>query len=78
MKRTPVQFRRAQRATAFLGLMMFNLVLVVIQLWMFVGVLESLLDGRTTMAIPAAIGSFVILGINSWMLVGIYRMERLG
>jgi len=45
-------------------------------LWLFVGVLESLLDGKTTMAIPAAILSLVILGVNVWMLDGVVRLTR--
>ena len=78
MKVTPQAHRRRQRSALFVALLLFNLVLVLLQLWLFVGVLESLLDGRTTMAIPAALISIVILGVNIWMLDGLYQMERRG
>ena len=73
--KTPRQFRREQRSAVFVSLLLFNLVLVLIQLWLFVSVLENLLVGKTAMAAPAAIASAVCLGLNWWMLRGIYRME---
>lgn len=76
--RTPNQRRRDQRTPVFVTLMLFQLVLIVVQLWLFVSVLEALLGGHAEMALPAAVASLVCLGINIWMLLGIYRMERLG
>jgi polyferredoxin len=76
MKVSPAGHRRRQRSGIFAALLLFNLVLVLLQLWLFVGVLESLLDGKTTMAIPAAILSLVILGVNVWMLDGVVRLTR--
>jgi len=55
--------------------LLFNLVLVLIQLWLFVSVLENMLAGDLKMAIPAAIASVVILSVNMWMLRGIDKME---
>jgi predicted Co/Zn/Cd cation transporter (cation efflux family) len=55
---------------------MFNMVLVILQLWLFVAALENLLAGRHGVAIPAAIVSVVCLAVNWWMLVGVYRVER--
>jgi hypothetical protein len=46
-----------------------------IQLWLFVTVLENLLGGHIAMAVPAAFTSFVILALNIWMLRGIERIE---
>lgn len=76
MKVSPSGHRRRQRSAIFAALLLFNLVLVLLQLWLFVGVLESLQAGRVTMAIPAAILSLVILGVNVWMLNGISRLTR--
>lgn len=59
-----------------MALLLFNLLLVLLQLWLFVGVLESLQGGRTAMAIPAAILSLFILGVNVWMLNGINRLTK--
>lgn len=70
--------RRRQKAAVFAGLLLFNLVLVLIQLWLFVSVLENLLAGDEQMAIPAAVASAVILAVNVWMLRGILFMEKSG
>ena len=76
--RTPNQRRRDQRTPVFVTLMLFQIVLIVVQLWLFVSVLEALLGGVAQMALPAAVASLLCLGVNVWMLLGIYRMERLG
>ena len=67
--------RRRQKSSVFVALLLFNLVFVLIQLWLFVSVLEDLLGGQARMAIPAAIISIVILGANIWMLRGIDKMD---
>jgi hypothetical protein len=67
--------RHRQQAVVFVSLLLFNLVLVLIQLWLFVTVLENLLGGHIAMAVPAAFTSFVILALNIWMLRGIERIE---
>lgn len=73
--RTPQSLRRQQKSSVFVALLLFNLVLVLIQLWLFVSVLENMLAGDLKMAIPAAIASVVILAVNVWMLRGIEKME---
>ncbi len=60
----------------FASLLLFILVLILIQLWLFVSVLENLIGGDEQMAVPAAIASLVILGVNWWMLRGILYMEK--
>ena len=75
MKRTNLA-RERQKSTVSTAMLLFNLVLVLLQLWHLVAVLENLIAGRTTMAIPAAIASAVILAINVWMLVGLQKLER--
>ena len=69
------RYRRQQRSTVFNGLLLFNLVLIILQLWLFVSVLENLIARKPAMAIPAAIASVVCLAVNIWMLAGIGRME---
>ncbi len=76
--KTSEEFRHRQKSVVFVSLLLFNLVLVLIQLWLFVSVLENMLAGDLKMAIPAAIASLVILGINIWMLRGIVHMEKSG
>ena len=74
----PLRYRHHQRFAVFNGLLLFNLVLLVLQLWLLISALENLIDGRPAMAVPAAIASLVCLGINTWMFIGIQRMEREG
>ena len=70
--------RERQKSTVFVALLLFSLVLVTLQLWLFVAVLENIQAGHAGMALPAAVASGVILGINVWMLAGVYRMDRSG
>lgn len=62
-----------QRSAVFVALLLFNLVLVMLQLWLFTSVLEGLLDGRVGMAIPAALASAGLFAVNLWMLRGVYK-----
>lgn len=67
---------RRQKGPVFTGLLLFGLVLILLQLWLFVAVCENALAHRYDMAVPAATVSLVILGINVWMLVGVNRIDR--
>ena len=77
MKNTE-RYRNHQRFAVFNGFLLFSLVMLILQLWLFVSTLENLIDGKPAMAIPAAIASLVCLGVNIWMLLGVKRLERLG
>jgi len=70
--RGPKYFRRRQRSEVFLALLLFNLILVLLQLWLFLSVLEGLLGGHTVMAIPAAAASILRMAVNIWILRGTY------
>lgn len=74
--KTPDYFRRRQKSSVFIALLLFQLVLVLLQLWLFVSVLENMLGGHLTMAIPAAVASVVILAINVWILRGVTWMDK--
>jgi len=69
-------FRRRQRSPVFIALLLFELVLVILQLWLFVSALEGALAGERRMIVPGAIVSIVCLAINTWMLVGVRRIDR--
>lgn len=72
----PKYSRRRQRSEVFLALLLFNLILVLLQLWLFVSVLEGLLGGHSAMAMPAAGASILILAVNVWILRGTYTGEE--
>jgi hypothetical protein len=68
--------RRRQRSPIFVALLCFELVLLLLQLWLFVSALEGILAGEPGMADPAAIVSLVCLGINTWMLIGVEKTDH--
>ncbi len=74
---TPQSLRRRQKSVVFVGFLLFALILFLIQLWLFVMVLENILMGRTEMVVQAAAFSFVLLAVNVWMLLGVRRLMKM-
>jgi len=70
------QLRRRQKAVVFVALLFFQLLLVFLQIWLFVMVLEHLMAGNPEPSLPAALASLGVLGINLWMLRGVIRLTR--
>lgn len=70
------QNRRRQRSSVFFALLSFELVLVLLQLWLFVSALEGTLAGEPGMAGPAVIVSLVCLAVNTWMLLGVEKADK--
>lgn len=68
--------RDRQKSIVIVAMILFAMVLLLLQLWLFVAVLENLLGGHTAMAIPAAAASVAILIVNIWMLRGIFRLDH--
>ena len=68
---TPQFHRRRQKAVVFVGLMLFGLIFFLIQIWLFVAVLENVLAGHVALAVPAAVASIVVFLANVWMLRGL-------
>ncbi len=68
--------RRQQRSSVFTVLLLFELVLVLLQLWLFVSVLEGTVAGGSPIAVTAMFVSLVCFAINTWMLIGVLRMDR--
>ena len=67
---------KRQGSQVFVALLLFGLVLLVLQLWLFVAVLEGLLGGHTGMNWPAAGISVLILLVQIWMFRGVVRLDR--
>ncbi len=65
-----------QFSAVFVTLLLFALLLIMLQLWAFVSVLEEVVKGETKMAIFAAVLSVGLFGVNLWMLRAIYRLNR--
>lgn len=71
MKLSPGQ--RRQASAVLVALQMFNLVLVLLQLWLFASVLEGILEGNAQMAVPAAFASLGLFAVNLWIFLGVRR-----
>jgi len=74
--RSPASFRKRQRSTVFVSLLLFQLVLIILQLWLFISALEGILAHEPGMAIPGAIVSAICLAANTWMLLGLNRTDH--
>ena len=74
--KSPSYYRHRQRSSVFIALLLFELVLILLQLWLFVAALEGMLSGEAGMAVPAAIASMVCLAINTWMLMGVEKTDH--
>jgi hypothetical protein len=74
--KSPAYLRKRQRSAVFMSLLLFELILVILQLWLFVSALEGLLAHERTMAVPAAIVSLLCLAANTWMLIGVNRADH--
>ncbi len=68
--------RHVQRSSVFVALLLFNLVLLILQLWLFVAVLENAVAGDTKIAVPAAIASVAILLFNLSLFRAAWKMEH--
>lgn len=69
------QLRRRQKSAIYSGMQVFQSVLLLLQLYLFVSVLESILAGKVSTSLPAAIFSLILLVVNIWMFVGLRRVE---
>lgn len=70
------RLRRRQKSAVYTGMQVFQSVLLLLQLYLFVSVLESILAGKLSTSIPAAVFSLLILVVNIWMFIGLRRVER--
>jgi hypothetical protein len=70
-------FTREQRSTVVFGVLGFELILVILQLWLFSATMNAHLAGDDAVVIPAAAASIGCLLLNLGLLRYLYRMERL-
>ena len=67
---------RKQGTTLFTAIAVLIGMLVVIQLWLVAAALEALLSGNRGALLPAAVASFVLLGVNAGLLLYIVRFDE--
>jgi hypothetical protein len=66
---------RARRMTVINGILMFVILIVVLQLWLFTATVNAYLGGDTAITVPAALASMACLGLNLGLLRYLYRFE---
>ena len=69
------RFSRSQRLTIVNGILVFVVLIVILQLWLLTATVNAYLGGDTPVVVPAAIASFVCLGLNIGLLWYVFRLE---
>ncbi len=70
------RFARNQRATIISGIAAFQMIIVVLQLWLFTTTMETFLAGYQETALPAALASLICLGLNGGLFFYLRGLER--
>ncbi len=68
-------FVRAQRMTIVNGILLFVILMVVLQLWLFTATMNAYLGGNTAIVLPAALASGLCLALNAGLLWYLYRLD---
>lgn len=74
MKRNLQEHR--QITAIFATLQLFGMLLILLQLWSFVSVLEALVGGEGREALVFALVSIGLLTVNLWMLRAVTRLSK--
>jgi hypothetical protein len=69
-------FSREQRTTIVYGMLVFVLIVVILQLWLFTATMNAFLGGDSTTIWPAAGASLACLALNVGLLRYLYRIDR--
>ena len=69
-------FTRPQKTVIVYGMTCFILVLVVCQIWLGTAAGNAFLGGDDSIVWPAAIASFVCLGLNAGLLRYLYLLDQ--
>ena len=69
-------FTREQRTMLVSSMLVFVLIIVILQLWLFTATMNAFLGGDDAVVWPAALASLCGLGLNIGLLRYLYRIER--
>ena len=70
------QFARKQRATIVSGIGAFQLIIVLLQLWLFTTTMETFLAGYQETTLPAALASAVCFLLNGGLFFYLRGLEK--
>jgi len=69
-------FTREQKTAIVYGMTCFILVLVICQIWLVTATVNAFLGGDDSIVWPAAIASFICLGLNVGLLRYLYLLDQ--
>jgi hypothetical protein len=70
------QFARKQRVTIISGIAAFQMIIVILQLWLFTATMETFLVGYQETALPGAFASVVCFALNGGLFLYLRSLER--
>ncbi len=70
------QFARQQRLTILSGISAFQMIIVLLQLWLFTTTMETFLAGHQETALPAALASLACFLLNGGLFFYLRSLER--
>jgi flagellar biosynthesis/type III secretory pathway M-ring protein FliF/YscJ len=69
-------FARKQRVTIISGIAAFQMIIVLLQLWLFTTTMETFLAGYQETALPAVLASAVCFALNVGLFSYLRSLER--
>lgn len=67
---------RSQRITVVNGILVFVILIVVLQLWLFTATMNAYLGGDMSIIVPAALVSLVCFFLEAGLLWYLYELDR--
>jgi F0F1-type ATP synthase assembly protein I len=67
---------RSRRMTIIHGILVFVVVIVVLQIWLFTATINAHLGGHRAIQLPAALASLACFALNAGLLRYLYGLER--
>jgi hypothetical protein len=67
---------RPRSTTIVTAILLFVIVIVVLQLWLFTATVHAYLGGDSSIVVPAGVASAVCLALIGGLLAYLYRLER--
>lgn len=66
---------RSRRMVIVNAILAFDILIVVLQLWLLTATMNAYLGGDTDVVVPAALASFACLALNLGLLRYLYRLD---
>ena len=73
--RRPSRFALSQHTSIVSAILVFVVLVVVLQLWLFTATVNAYLGGDEAIVLPAAAASLTCFGLNAGLLWYLYRLE---